>query len=157
MTQAIFHNDSRDYHTLVETVNKIQSPILIGHTNFVGFSSDLLLGRYLTRPISATNNCVPHLALRDHKDGCPVATATVNVVEDGASSYVWEKYGAVYIKDYSENSGMAECLIGSGIIDPVPVQAIASGHVILHAYRLDWGYILESVKSGALRTVATYR
>lgn len=59
-----------------------------------------------------------------------IAVATVNVVDCEPGE------GAVFIKDYSENVGMADALIEAGIIHSDHVRTIGSGFVCISSYRL---------------------
>lgn len=64
----------------------------------------------------------------DTFDGEPIATATVNITR--------LPDGAVAIKDWSENMGMAEALAEAGIIDPKPVGHLSSGYVLAPIHHL---------------------
>lgn len=72
-----------------------------------------------------------HRAIRlaDAYDGIPIATATVSIDQDPPLDCVW-------IKDYSENEGMAQALTRGGVIDPGPVAEAQTGFVTVMAYRL---------------------
>lgn len=75
-----------------------------------------------------------NIALRafDAEDGMPVMTLTVNppppdnIVKDDC----------ICVKDYSENTGLVDCLVLEGFIDPNPVRFIPSGHINLPVYQL---------------------
>lgn len=75
-----------------------------------------------------------NLALRafDAEDGMPVMTLTVNppppddIVKDDC----------ICVKDYSENTGLVDCLVLEGFIDPNPVRFIPSGRIDLPVFRL---------------------
>lgn len=56
----------------------------------------------------------------------------------------------ICIKTYSENEGLAECLIKQGLIDQTPIHAFESGFVLLPVYRL-------TAKGKALITNVTER
>ena len=62
-------------------------------------------------------------------DEGPVATATVALD-------VLPPKGCVWIKDYSENTGMADALIEAKVIEPTPVNSRQSGWVTVKSYRL---------------------
>jgi hypothetical protein len=62
------------------------------------------------------------IQLVDMEDGCPYATASV-CVEDNLL-----KEGEVAIKNYSENAGILESLIESGIVD-YPHAFVDTGYV----------------------------
>lgn len=68
----------------------------------------------------------------DMGPGDPIATASVAMPEPPPPGSVW-------IKDWSENEGMAEALIAAGIIAPEPTAQLASGFVTACAYRLNPG------------------
>jgi len=70
------------------------------------------------------------ISLIDKEDGGPVATATTNLVEETIPTDV------VFIKDYSENEGMAESLIKAGIIEPEVVSTVGQTFVKINAYKL---------------------
>lgn len=71
------------------------------------------------------------LLLNDEFDGQPIATASVNMA-DVETAYPDE----IFIKEYSENEGMTEALIGAGVINPDPVQTVRTGFVIVKSYKL---------------------
>lgn len=57
------------------------------------------------------------LQLIDAEDGCPIATATVNLPDEQVAP------DETFIKDYSENAGMLEALLKAGIIERTGVTA----------------------------------
>ena len=67
------------------------------------------------------------LTLVDSLDGLPVSTATINLPDKHLPS------GHVFIKNYSENSGMAEALTKGGIIMPVKKHTIGYGSQVVEA------------------------
>ncbi len=69
-------------------------------------------------------------ALMLHEDGSLCATATVNVVAHSCED------NCVYIKDYSENEGMVDALVESGLIKPQAVHFVSSGYVTIGMYEL---------------------
>jgi hypothetical protein len=62
------------------------------------------------------------------EDGSPVAVATVNLPELVLAA------DEVLIKDYSENEGLLELLVTSGVVSP-PLREVQSGYVTLHVCR----------------------
>lgn len=62
------------------------------------------------------------------EDGSPVAVATVNLPELALEA------DQVVIKDYSENAGMLELLVASGVVSP-PLREVQSGYVTLYVCR----------------------
>lgn len=70
------------------------------------------------------------IKLIDKDDHSPVATATVNVVEEKLPEDL------IFIKDYSENTGMVKALTMAGIIIPKEIHTVQSGHVWISAYKL---------------------
>lgn len=62
-------------------------------------------------------------------DGEPIAMATINLD-------IQPPEGSVWIKDYSENEGMANALIAAGVIEPAPTDVTRSNFVVITAYRL---------------------
>ncbi len=67
------------------------------------------------------------LELIDAEDGAPIAMATVNLPDD------FLEPDHVFIKGWSENSGIAEALIEGGIIGP-EVRRLPTGfvHATIH-------------------------
>ena len=57
------------------------------------------------------NNGRVGLQLNDIIDGCPIATATINMPEIELAP------DEVIIKDYSDNTGMTEVLVQGGVIE----------------------------------------
>ena len=87
---------------------------------FAGFPCVVKKAEYLSGKRTA-------IELVHAQDGDSVAMATVNLpdVELAPSE--------VFIKSYSENEGMAECLIKAGAIGPVKrLQATGYTHVTVH-------------------------
>lgn len=70
------------------------------------------------------------IQLIDPEDGEMVATASVNLIEEKIDSDV------MFIKNYSENEGMAGDLINANIIYPEPIHSVKAGFVTVLAYRL---------------------
>jgi len=68
--------------------------------------------------------------LFDIDDGFPVATATINLVEEKIDK------DKVFIKDYSENKGMTEALITAGNIHRGIHGTVKSGFVNIDLYQL---------------------
>lgn len=62
------------------------------------------------------------LQLVDAEDGAPVATATVNLVDQPLAE------GEVFVKDYAENAGMLDALTKAGIVEPTG-ERVRSGFV----------------------------
>ena len=81
---------------------------------FSGYTCSVQFSRY------HDNNLA--ISLVDIVDGCPVATATVNIEGVKLAS------NEVCIKDYSENAGMLEALERAGVVDHV-VDVVQSDHV----------------------------
>lgn len=67
--------------------------------------------------------------LIDIEDGGLVATATVNLVEEAVDE------DKAFIKDYSENEGMAKALIRAGIIDIFVFGMVDTGFTSVKLYR----------------------
>jgi hypothetical protein len=67
-------------------------------------------------------------------DGEMLAVASVNLHHTLGTRALAED--ELYIKSYSENSGMEEALIECGIIEPTPLSSFHSGFVSVRAYRL---------------------
>lgn len=60
----------------------------------------------------------------------PVATATVNIPE------AFLEEDEVFIKDYSENEGMKDCLVYGRVIIDNPIRVVQSGFEKISAYQL---------------------
>ena len=88
---------------------------------FSGYTCSVQFSRY------HDNNL--HISLIDIVDGCPVATATVNIEGVKLAS------NEVCIKDYSENAGMLMALQTAGIVERV-VDSIQSGYVYVLVVQL---------------------
>lgn len=69
--------------------------------------------------------------LVDAHDGEPVATATVNV--EGVSERL--PASEVLIKDYSENAGMLDALVGAGLVEDTG-RRVPTGYVTVPVARL---------------------
>lgn len=69
------------------------------------------------------------IRLLDAGDGEPVATATVNLPEEECPE------GFTFIKDYSENSGILDCLVEAGIVEDMGV-AVKCGHAEANLVRI---------------------
>jgi hypothetical protein len=59
-----------------------------------------------------------------------IATCTVNLPD------VETEPDEVFIKDYSKNEGMIDCLIDNNVIKYEPVQTVKSGYVEISSYKL---------------------
>lgn len=68
--------------------------------------------------------------LIEEDTGEPIATATVNIIGEKI------KPTQVFVKDYSENEGMAKALIEAGVIERNPVLTVRTGYVKATAYNL---------------------
>ena len=88
-------------------------------------------------PSTYTNNGRIAIQLVDAVDESPVAVATVNLMDEVLGE------DEVFIKDYSENKGMAPVLAGAGVIYPEPVRTVQSGFVQISAYKLTPKFIDE--------------
>ena len=70
------------------------------------------------------------ISLIDSVDKSPIATASVNITDlDCPDDEVW-------IKDYSENTGMLDCLVKAGMVDPEPTSEAKGGFVTVHRFKL---------------------
>lgn len=65
------------------------------------------------------------LVVTDYGTGEHLATATVFLNHDKPAE------GHVFIKDYSENEGVLNCLIDQGIVSK-PVREVQAGFVVVH-------------------------
>jgi len=74
------------------------------------------------------------LRLFDAETEEPVATATINVPEADLAS------DEVIVKNYSENEGVTRTLILGGVINPLPVSTLRTGHVLAEVYKLSEGW-----------------
>ena len=83
-------------------------------------------------PDKYRNNISLALTLKEIDTGEPIATATINMVDDGAQGLINQYYDyehiPVYIKDYSENQGMLVALQEAGVVSDV-VDYYYSGYV----------------------------
>lgn len=91
----------------------------IGQCKFKEWDCDIYEYQYQSNGRTA-------LQLIDKEDEGPVCIATVNVPDedDGNGKYV-------FIKDYSENSGVFACLMDAGIISE-SIELIQRGHVDIY-------------------------
>lgn len=78
------------------------------------------------------------IQLYDMENGSPFATATVNL-----PGIRLPHDHAVFIKDYSENDGMANSLIEAGVIFKDVIAIAGSGYCIYNAYSLTPEFIKE--------------
>ncbi|GIL13717.1 MAG: hypothetical protein BroJett038_24370 [Chloroflexota bacterium] len=76
--------------------------------------------------------CIQLLTREDGELCEPWLTATVNLPEH--AGMLGE--GEVWIRDYSENEGVARLLLENGILAGGPVRTATAGHALVHAYRL---------------------
>lgn len=74
-------------------------------------------------------------------DGCPYATASVILPQTSSLDK-----DCVFIKDYSENTGMAALLIKHGIIYP-EIISIFTGYNAINAYRMTEAFLDEYASS----------
>ena len=77
------------------------------------------------------------ILLVDPVDGSPIAHATVNLPNEDV------EIDEVFVKDYSENSGMYDALCDAGIIEPEAVGAAQSGFVVIFKYKLTHRAMIE--------------
>ncbi|TRZ50078.1 MAG: hypothetical protein D4S01_07405 [Dehalococcoidia bacterium] len=82
---------------------------------FLRWACLLVAGRY-------SNNGRRSIELIDDGDGEPIATATINLVNEYCGP------DEVYIKDYSENEGMLDTLVTAGVIEE-PMERVQSGFI----------------------------
>jgi len=72
------------------------------------------------------------LTLKEVDTGEPIATASINMVDDDAQALIDKHFGyeqiPVFIKDYSENQGMLVALQEAGVVSDV-VDYYDSGYV----------------------------
>ena len=92
---------------------------ILGYLQFGRWRCRAVLRYYVNRRLA--------ILLLSIQDGRPVARATVNVPA------IYLGLDEVVIKDYSENTGMLEALVGSGIVTDtgrtVPLGHAAEGHI----------------------------
>ena len=83
-------------------------------------------------PDKYTNTHSLALTLKEIDTGEPIATATINMIDDDAQALINQYYDyehiPVYIKDYSENQGMLVALQEAGVVSNV-VDYYYSGYV----------------------------
>ena len=72
----------------------------------------------------------------DVVDGSPVAVATINLPDQPL------KDNEIFIKDYSENSGMLDSLMAAGIVS-APIEMVKSGFVEIPKCKLLWDILNE--------------
>ena len=70
------------------------------------------------------------IRLLDEIDNEPVATATIAIDDEDLPE------DCVYIKEYSENSGITKALLEAKIINPIAIKMADSGHVVIFAYKI---------------------
>ena len=102
--------------------------------NFSGYQCNLSFGQY--------RNGATAISLVSVTDGSPVATATVNL-EDFDDL----KTNEVFIKDYSENTGMLEALIEANVVHPEAFMTVSVGYVLVSRYQLTEEAILAYNKA----------
>ena len=76
------------------------------------------------------NNDRKAISLYDEDDFEPIATATVNMVNEPCED------DEVFIKNYSENEGMTDALIDAEIIKKESTGFVRSGYVLIFKYKL---------------------
>ena len=83
-------------------------------------------------PTKYTNNGSLALTLKEVDTGEPIATATINMIDDDAQALIDKHFGyeqiPVFIKDYSENQGMLVALQEAGVVSDV-VEYFHSGYI----------------------------
>jgi hypothetical protein len=72
-----------------------------------------------------------HAIKLDSRTDIPIAVASVNVADTDECGD-----DEVYVKDYSENEGMAQWLADNGIIEPSVIGSVPSGFVVISRYKL---------------------
>jgi hypothetical protein len=72
----------------------------------------------------------PAVCLVDEVTREPVAVATVHIADAPLRT------NCVFVKDYSENTGMAEALVEGGVIEETVMSEFQSGFVSIKSYRL---------------------
>lgn len=70
------------------------------------------------------------ISLQDINNHEPITTGSVNIVDIPCPD------DCMFIKDYSENEGMANALITAGFIDPVVLNTVKSGWVDISLYQI---------------------
>lgn len=75
------------------------------------------------------------LVLNDAEDGVRIAIATVNIPNEQLDD------DEVFIKDYAENAGMTKALVEANIIEEEPTRTVATGFVMVHAFKLHQDFI----------------
>ena len=73
------------------------------------------------------NNDNTAIVIKSKNDG-QIMTATVNIDK--------LPFNCVAIKDYSENSGIAEALVEAKVIEAEPYEYVPSGFVVIPIYKL---------------------
>tara|TARA_R100001082_G_C4314764_1_gene138455 strand:+ start:165 stop:593 length:429 start_codon:yes stop_codon:yes gene_type:complete len=84
-------------------------------------------------PDKYRNNKSLALTLKEIDTGEPIATATINMVDDDAQGLINQYFDyehiPVYIKDYSENQGMLVALQEAGVVSDVVDYYYSGQHV----------------------------
>ena len=86
-------------------------------------------GKKLTVEMAQYRNGCTAIMLFDDEDEEPYAVASVALP-------VRHPDGCVWVKDYSENTGMKDALVLAGIIAPDAVATVHSGFVDISAHKL---------------------
>ena len=83
-------------------------------------------------PDKYTNTHSLALTLKEVDTGEPIATASINMIDDDAQALIDKHFGyeqiPVYIKDYSENQGMLVALQEAGVVSDV-FEYFHSGYI----------------------------
>lgn len=90
--------------------------------------------------VRVTRGTFTRIELRDAHTHEPVAVATLNIPDRPA--YI-DQVTTVFIKDYSENSGMVDCLVQAGILNTPAEYCTKSGFVTICAYKLSNEFVLD--------------
>lgn len=72
------------------------------------------------------------IRLLDARDGMPIASATVSL----AQYQIKPTDGNIFVKDYSENTGMINALIDGGVINPECIRTHKLEYVDVGEYAL---------------------
>ena len=100
----------------------IESDDYLGDVEFMGFKCFLVKQKYDTNGRTA-------LQLIDQEDGGPVAIATTNLPEEELGE------NELFIKNYSENEGMLDCLVDAGYVEATE-RTVRSGFVTIPVVKL---------------------
>lgn len=109
--------------------------------------------RLTNEPITFNAACRVHIDAAHYGNGRTALELVAAERGDDAAGQTWERgerlYVAtvnlpdaplapecIFVKAYSENEGMDDFLIANGIIEPQPLDKVASGHVVIRSYRL---------------------